>query len=278
VKRVLAKPFVRIGLLILAVLIVVGGLGAYMQVTAFSYADLIAALRARGAEVRDGGAASTLTFQGAGHALVVNGAQVAAYAYGTALAAQYDASRVSSDGSTFRGGLGPFGGKAVSVDWIAPPHHYHRGRVIVTYIGDDSAITMLLTSILGPQFAGGANPVGSGAFWLMDRLRTAGATVGLIRHQPGSSVLHGTQPTVDEFDLRVNGAVLPTYQFADAASAAAYATHIHGGDYDSVIVDYYEPPHFYRSGLLIVKYIGADARILQLLASVLGPPFSESHF
>jgi hypothetical protein len=175
-QRLVARPGVRIGLLILAVLIIVGGVGVYTQATAFSYADLIAALRARGAAVRDSGAASTLTFQGAGHGLLVNGAQVVAYAYGTALAAQYDASRVSSDGTTFRDGVGPFGGGAVSVDWIASPHHYRRGRVIVTYIGDDGAITTLLTGVLGLQFAGGAVAGGSGAFWLMDHPRVASGT------------------------------------------------------------------------------------------------------
>jgi hypothetical protein len=270
-QRVLAKPVARIGLLILAVVILLGGFGAYTQVTAFSYADLIAALRAHGAEVRETGAASTLTFQGSGHGLTANGAQVTAYEYGTAVAAQYDASRVSSDGSTFRSGVGPFGGKAVSVDWIAPPHHYHRGRVIVTYIGDDSAITTLLTGILGRQFAGGAVPTGAGSFWLMDRLRAAGAAVELIRHHPGSSVFASTQPTADEYDIRVNGAFISTYKFADATTAAAYATQLRGGAY--ALCDCFAPPRCYRSDQLIVVYVGMDTRITQLLAAVLGPPF-----
>ena len=278
-RRTLAKPVGRIGLLILAVLIILSGLGAYTQVTAFSYADLLAALRARGAVVREHGAASTLTFQGAGHGLLVNGADVTTYEYGTALAAQVDASRVSSDGATFRGGVGPFGGRAVTVDWIAPPHHYHRDRVIVSYIGEDRAITTLLTGILGPQFAGGGIPqVGVSAFWLMDRLRAAGATVEVTQHMPGSAVIYGTQPTTDAYLLRINDAVIATFTFADATSAAAYATHLHGGDYDGIIVDYAAPPHFYRSGQLIVTYVGTDARIMQLLAAVLGPPFTEGHF
>jgi hypothetical protein len=269
----------RIGVVLLAVLVIVCGLGAYTQVTAFSYADLLAALRAQDAAVQEHGTASTPTFQGAGHELLVNGADVAAYAYGTALAAQYDASRVSSDGATFRGGVGPFGGRAVTVDWIAPPHHYRRGRVIVSYIGDDSAITTLLTGILGPQFAGGdIRPVGASAFWLVDRLRAAGATVEVTKHLPGSVMIYGTQPTTDAYLLRVNGVVIATYTFASATSAVAYATHLHGGDYDGIIVDYAAPPHVYRSGQLIVTYVGTDGRTLQLLASMLGPPFTEGQF
>lgn len=270
-QRVLAKPVARVSLLILAVLILLGGFGVYTQVTAFSYADLVAALRAHGAEVRETGAAPTLTFQGSGHGLSANGAQMVAYEYGTAIAARYDASRVSSDGSTFRGGVGPFGGKAVSVDWIAPPHHYYRGRVIVTYIGDDSAITTLLTGVLGRQIAGGAVPTGSGAFWLMDHLRAAGAAVELVRHQPGSSVFARTQPTADEYDIRVNGAFISTYRFADAATAATYATQLKGGAY--ALCDCFAPPRFYRGGQLIVVYVGMDTHITQLLAAVLGPPF-----
>lgn len=160
-KHALAQPPVRLRImLILLVILAAGGLGVYSQVTAFSYTDLKDALRARGASVQEGEAASALTFQGTGHGLRVNGAQVVAYEYGTTVAAQLDAARVSPDGSTFQGGIGPFGGTAVSVDWVAPPHHFKQGRVIVTYIGNDEAIVRLLISVLGPQFAGGAVPNG----------------------------------------------------------------------------------------------------------------------
>jgi hypothetical protein len=123
-------------------------------------ADLKDALRTQGASVQESGTASRLTFQGDGHRLDVNGAQVAVYEYGTTIAAQLDASRVSTDGSTFRSDFGPFGARAVTVDWIAPPHHYKRGWVIATYIGADVAIMRLLMTVLGPQFAGGASVLG----------------------------------------------------------------------------------------------------------------------
>jgi hypothetical protein len=151
------RPRVRLALaVVIVVLLVAVGAGVYTQATAFSYPDLLAALRARGAVVQESGTASTLTFTGTGHGLSVNGADMAAYAYRTTVAALYDASQVSSDGATWRSGFGPFGGHAVTVDWSAPPHHYRRGRVIVSYIGNDVAILRLLTTVLGPQFAGGA--------------------------------------------------------------------------------------------------------------------------
>lgn len=162
-SRALSRPSRRIGLAILLLAITLAtGAGVYLQLTAFSYADLKSALHTQGATVRETASASALTFQGTGHGLSVDGAQVAVYEYGTAIAAQLDASSVSSDGATFRHGFGPFGSTATTVDWIAPPHHYRRGRVIVTYIGADVAIMRLLTAVLGPQFAGGGVPNGNG--------------------------------------------------------------------------------------------------------------------
>ena len=162
-RDILKRPAFRVGLAVVLLAVLAGiGLGVYAQVTAFSYGDLRAALIAAGATVQKSGMASTLTFQGTEYGLVVDGVPVAAYEYGTAIAAQLDAARSSPDGATFQRGFWPLGGTAITVDWIAPPHHYRRGRVIVTYIGADLMITQLLTRILGPQFAGGPAPSSSG--------------------------------------------------------------------------------------------------------------------
>ena len=40
------------------------------------------------------------------------------------------------------------------ISWIAPPHFYQVGRLIVFYIGSDQPTLDLLTAVLGPQFAG----------------------------------------------------------------------------------------------------------------------------
>jgi hypothetical protein len=151
-----AKTVVRIGVVVVLALILAGaGLAGRAQATAFGYSDLLAALRAHGAAVQESGKASTLTFQGTGHGVTVNGAAIEVHEYSAALAAQLDAARVSKDGATFSRGIWPLGGQAVTVDWIAPPHHYRKGRVIVTYVGRDTSVLDLLTSVLGPQFAGG---------------------------------------------------------------------------------------------------------------------------
>ena len=40
------------------------------------------------------------------------------------------------------------------VDWVAPPHFFLKGRVVVIYVGSDTGIVSLLTNVLGSQFAG----------------------------------------------------------------------------------------------------------------------------
>ena len=44
--------------------------------------------------------------------------------------------------------------RVIHVDWIAPPHFYHTGRVIVLYVGSNADLIRLLEATLGPQFAG----------------------------------------------------------------------------------------------------------------------------
>jgi hypothetical protein len=57
-----------------------------------------------------------------------------------------------------------------------------------------------------------------------------------------------------------------------------------GGDYVDpsahryITIDYAAPPHFYRMDRIIVVYVGTYRQTLLLLASVLGPPFTEEHF
>jgi len=65
--------------------------------------------------------------------------------YGSAAAAQADGHQIQADGS---------GTATTIVDWVAPPHFFLKGRVMVLYVGSDPAVLSLLQSLLGPQFAG----------------------------------------------------------------------------------------------------------------------------
>jgi hypothetical protein len=72
-------------------------------------------------------------------------ADVQLFEYGSAAAASADAGQIRPDGS---------GTGTTMVDWIAPPHLFLKGRVLVIYVGNDPAVISLLGSLLGPQFAG----------------------------------------------------------------------------------------------------------------------------
>ena len=135
------------------VLVVLGAVLLVMtQVGATSYASLQHALRAYGASVHDDGRGSEPFLGGTDHRLTVNGTDIDVFEYRTTLGASLDVSHISSDGSTIASGFGPFG-SAVVVDFIAPPHWFHSGRVIVLYVGQSSALRHLLQAVLGPQVA-----------------------------------------------------------------------------------------------------------------------------
>lgn len=72
-------------------------------------------------------------------------ADLQVFEYGSAAEAASDAHRIRADGS---------GTATTIIDWVAPPHLYLKGRVLVIYVGTDPAVVSLLRSLLGPQFAG----------------------------------------------------------------------------------------------------------------------------
>jgi hypothetical protein len=67
------------------------------------------------------------------------------FEYGSASAASGDARQISPDGS---------GTATTRISWIAPPHFFLKGRVLVLYVGNDPAVLKVLKSVLGSQVAG----------------------------------------------------------------------------------------------------------------------------
>lgn len=88
-----------------------------------------------------------------GQVVTVNGENVQVFEYADAATAETEASyttdvihfAIKEDSIT----------RALVVDWVAPPHFYKTGRLIVIYIGDDRPLIDLLEGVLGAQFAGG---------------------------------------------------------------------------------------------------------------------------
>jgi hypothetical protein len=56
--------------------------------------------------------------------------------------------------SSYQYSKGPIRSSGVFFSWIDKPHFYKNGRLIAVYIGHDSAMEKLLTTIMGLQFAG----------------------------------------------------------------------------------------------------------------------------
>jgi hypothetical protein len=92
------------------------------------YVSLIDHLRAAGATVTPTGEVSQPFFSVRGRTIAVNGEQAQVYVYADASAMNAEAARISPD----RGTIGNS-----SVDWIAPPHFYRAGKIMVLYVGNN---------------------------------------------------------------------------------------------------------------------------------------------
>ncbi len=109
------------------------------------YVSLIDNLRQAGATVEPAEEVAQPFFSASGRVIVVNGGDVQVFEYADAAAAEAEAALVSPSGSP----IGTF-----MPSWIAPPHFYKAGKLIVLYVGDSEAVTDVLESVLGQQFAG----------------------------------------------------------------------------------------------------------------------------
>lgn len=115
---------------------------------------------------------------------------------------------------------------------------------------------------------------------LVNRLHTAGATLvagGEVR-QPFMSVAGRI--------IKVNGERVEVYEYANAADANKQASRISSDGCSFTIVSpsgtpisttemvWTSPPHFYKSGRVIVIYVGLTGNVMQLLTGVLGTQFA----
>lgn len=71
-------------------------------------------------------------------------AELQVYEYADPATLESDARQVTPDGNL----------NTVMITWIADPHFFCTGQLIVIYLGDDGAAVGLLTELFGPQFAG----------------------------------------------------------------------------------------------------------------------------
>ncbi len=106
---------------------------------------LIRKLRAAGATVTKAGKVSQPFFSAAGRLLYVNDTEVQVFEYRTTQKANADASKVSPQGSPVSTSM---------ITWVAPPHFFRSGRLIILYIGNEPRVLKVLKASVGVQFAG----------------------------------------------------------------------------------------------------------------------------
>ncbi len=101
---------------------------------------------------------------------------------------------------------------------------------------------------------------------LVDALRAQGATV-----EPAGEVRQAFFSVTGQL-IKVNGADVQVFEYADAPAAAAAAAQVSpdGSTVGTSMITWVAPPHFYQKEKLIVLYVGEEAATRQALEAVLG--------
>lgn len=162
------RALVIAGALLAVAAVVLAAIGTYAHFqpteapdAALSYTGFLDDLQSHGATVQEdeqGGPGQSLP--STAHIVTVNGSKITVYAYLTTHDAERDMARISPDGSTISDVDSSGTGSVVVIDYIAPPHWFHEGRVVVLYVGCDDTLLALLQQVLGPPFAGDSGEIG----------------------------------------------------------------------------------------------------------------------
>lgn len=124
-----------------------GVMAAQTQCATGDYKSLEVALRSWGA-VELTGSVNHPFFSVPGKRIRINGDSIQVFEYASPALAEEAASSVSPDGYVI---------DATRVEWVLTPHYYRCRRLIVLYVGDSESLLPELTTLLGPQFAGGTS-------------------------------------------------------------------------------------------------------------------------
>lgn len=100
---------------------------------------------------------------GKGRLVCVGGKEVRVYLFESEQAAATAADRIDPDDPSHVG--------AAIVEWAGNPRFWHRGPILVLYLGEDQETEDLLTEVLGTPFARGSGP-GRGLAGVPGRCRT----------------------------------------------------------------------------------------------------------
>ncbi|GMR10225.1 MAG: hypothetical protein BMS9Abin28_1046 [Anaerolineae bacterium] len=73
--------------------------------------------------------------------------------------------------------------------------------------------------------------------------------------------------------INVDGYEIQVFEFSSEGDAMSAAETISpdGSSIGTTMISWVEPPHFYKSGKLIVLYVGEEDAVVEVLEDVLGP-------
>jgi hypothetical protein len=114
--------------------------------SSLDYIKLLEGLGFSGAKVGPAGTVSQPFFTPQGQVISIEGQDVQVFEYESVAEAEAEAALIAPDG-------GSVGTSMVS--WMATPHFYKDGRLIVLYVGDENDVINWLDIIFGSRFAGG---------------------------------------------------------------------------------------------------------------------------
>ena len=105
---------------------------------------------------------------------------------------------------------------------------------------------------------------------LLAALQAAGATASV-----GDSVVQDFF-TPEGKVIKLNGQDLQVFEYETSEAMEAEASQVapDGGSVGTSIMMWMDAPHFYKTGRIIVLYIGSDQAILDVLDKVIGPQFA----
>jgi hypothetical protein len=141
-----------------------------------------------------------------------------------------------------------------------------------------SRLASLIVAVLLLMKCGG-NPAGPS-----DGITSLDTLVSSLQQQSATIVRGELMPatsypffSVRARQLAVNGGNTQVFEYAstDDASREAALVSTDGSAVGSVQASWIDLPHFYRSGRIIVLYVGRELAVLQPLQAVLGPPFAQ---
>jgi hypothetical protein len=145
--------------------------GPVSSSTVQNYDSFVDNLRAAGATVEHETLPQVIVqdfFSVTGQVFKVNGEEVQLFEYDNQSKAEEEAALVSHDGSSIGTSM-PF--------WVAPPHFYKAGRIIVLYVGENTAVIEALDKVLGSQFAG---KQGSSSLTIQDETAIYSSVIGQL--------------------------------------------------------------------------------------------------